>query len=167
MKRLLSLITLVLSTLSVYSQSVEGNRTMDSTLNSNADKNRLVFNPKAKTVQNFITEITIDNFRTTDYKITQLSIIDNFPINWIKEEDIDNLIILLNSEIECKNLKNPLSSHMWKETTKLGDYAYWLIDSYKNKQKLNIGLNFIPPMKSDKEKQELKNWWFNYKEKLK
>lgn len=56
---------------------------------------------------------------------------------------------------------------MWKETTKLGDYAYWLIDSYKNKQKLNIGLNFIPPMKSDKEKQELKNWWFNYKEKLK
>jgi len=94
--------------------------------------------------------------------VRTLFVYDEFQIGRIKRRDIDTLITLLGSEVICKNLKNVISSHISKNTAKLGDYAFWLIDSYRYNTPLYIGLNVTPKMRSEDEKIELKEWWKNH-----
>ena len=133
------------------------NGNADSIANTLQDKTALkavYFNPKVSSVEDFITAIQINK---TGFK--DITVINNFPKDWIKKDEVNYLIKLLHSKIDCKNLKNPLSSHMSKQTALLGDYAFWLVDSYINKTKLDIGLNFVPKSYSKIEKENLINSW--------
>ena len=110
---------------------------------------------KSTSLDQFLSKLVVNDIKT-------LFVYDEFPKGWIKKGDIDTLFTLLDSEIICKNLKNVISSHTSKNTAKLGDYAFWLIDSYRHNTLLYIGLNLTPKMRSEDDRKELKQWWKNY-----
>ena len=91
-------------------------------------------------------------------KITVVTMLDSFPKNWVKKEDIDTLIKLVNSREKCRCFLNPLSSHIPFDSAEIGGYAARLIESYKEKKKLSFGLYACPKVDWI-EADKLVNWW--------
>jgi hypothetical protein len=83
---------------------------------------------------------------------------DSFPYNWIKPEDIDSLIKLVNSKEKCNCFLNPLSSHIPNDSADIGGYAVALIASFKQKEKVSFGL-YACPKTNKKDADELIQWW--------
>ena len=87
-----------------------------------------------------------------------MTMIDKFPIDWIKKEHIDTLITMLDSKDSCGCFLNPLSSYIPTGFAEKGAYAAIFIKAYKDKQAVSFGLYACP--KIDKElNEELINWW--------
>lgn len=89
---------------------------------------------------------------------------DSFPDNWIKREDIDSLIKLVNAKEKCNCFKNPLSSHIPNDSADIGGYAVALIASFKQKEKVSFG-PYACPKTNKKEADELIQWWTTEKTK--
>jgi hypothetical protein len=84
---------------------------------------------------------------------------DQFPIDWVKEKHIEYLISILESKEVCGCFINPLSSYLpLDDFAEKGGYAGIFIKAYKEKQKVELGLYSCP--KVDKKlNAELRKWW--------
>lgn len=92
------------------------------------------------------------------------TMVDNFPIDWVKKENIDTLISLLSSRDSCNCFIDPLSSYIPNDFAEKGGYATVFIKSYKDKKPIKFGLYSCPKADRIMEK-ELINWWKNEKDK--
>lgn len=88
-----------------------------------------------------------------------MTMIDEFPIDWVKKEHIEPLFSLLESKEVCGCFLNPLSSYIpTDDFAEKGGYAGIFIKSFMENKKVNLGLYSCP--KVDEELNEkLKKWW--------
>lgn len=87
---------------------------------------------------------------------------NNFPEDWVKESDVRNLMLLIESTKKCECYLNPLASSIPTGNAELGGYAILFINSFRFKEKIDLGLYCCPKI-NKKEVEELKTWWENYK----
>lgn len=117
-------------------------------------------NPKSFNPLSLLDSLRIKKTENNVLKI--FTIVNEFPENWVKYEDIEKLIILIDSKENCKCLVNPLSSNIpTNEKASIGGYAVLFIKSFKNKSKIDIGL-YCCPETSEKEISAIKKWWNEY-----
>lgn len=84
--------------------------------------------------------------------------LNQFPIDWVKRTDIDTLMALIQSTEKCTCFLNPLSSYIPDDYAEVGGFARLFVQSYKEDQRLDLGLYSCP--KVDKtENEELIQWW--------
>ena len=87
-----------------------------------------------------------------------ISMVDEFPIDWVKEEHIDTLISMLNSKDTCGCYLNPLSSYIPNDFADKGGYAGIFIKAYKERKPVSLGL-YLCPKVDQKLNEELVSWW--------
>ena len=87
-----------------------------------------------------------------------MTMIDKFPVDWVKREHIDTLITMLDSKDSCGCFLNPLSSYIPNGFAEKGAYAAIFIKSYRDKQPVSFGLNACPKI-DEKLNKELIDWW--------
>ncbi|MFD1015478.1 hypothetical protein [Winogradskyella rapida] len=88
-----------------------------------------------------------------------MTMIGDFPIDWVKEEHIEHLIKLLESKEICGCYLNPLSSYIpTDDFAEKGGYAGIFIKAYKEKRKVELGLYSCPKV-DEKLNAELRKWW--------
>ena len=122
-----------------------------------------VANPKSYNSESLLKKIRIKKSESNGLHF--FTIVNEFPENWVKKEEIENLIGLIDSKENCKCLVNPLSSKIpINEKSTIGGYAIMLIKSFKNKTKIDIGLTLCPTT-APNEIIEIKNWWKEYNQK--
>lgn len=115
---------------------------------------------------NEFTPISFLNFfikqEVKDTLINVKTMVNEFPKDWIKQSDIDTLITLITSTKKCNCFLNPLSSYVpTNEDADIGGYAIIFINSFRQKNKINLGLYSCP--KTDKKSvEELNAWWIKY-----
>lgn len=87
-----------------------------------------------------------------------MTIVDKFPVDWVKREHIDTLITMLDSKDSCGCFLNPLSSYIPNGFAEKGAYAAIFIKAYKDKQEVSFGLYACPKI-DEKLNNKLINWW--------
>lgn len=112
---------------------------------------------------NSVLNVTVN--KGTDTVLNVITMIDNFPENWVKETDIDTLISILSSKERCSCFLNPLSSKIpTDDYAETGGYAAVFIQSFMKNQKIELGL-YACPKTDEILNSELINWWTAEKEK--
>lgn len=107
----------------------------------------------------FINEVSLTLKPEKDTTRTGMTMIGDFPADWVKEEDIDSLIKLIDSSEECGCFLNALSSHIpTDDYAEKGGYAGIFIQAYKENRKVDLGLYACPKV-DEKLNTELINWW--------
>ncbi len=99
-----------------------------------------------------------------DTLIYVITMVDEFPVDWVKQSDIDSLVTLITSTKKCNCFLNPLSSYIpTNKNADIGGYAIIFINSFRQKSKINLGLYSCP--KTDKKSvEEINEWWTEYKQ---
>ncbi|MDD2981897.1 MAG: hypothetical protein PHQ74_00780 [Crocinitomicaceae bacterium] len=91
--------------------------------------------------------------------IVWITMNDEFPIDWIKEEHVDYLISILDSKEICKCFVNPLSSYLpFNDFAEKGGYARIFLQAYKENRKVELGLHSCPKV-DEKMNATLRKWW--------
>jgi len=103
---------------------------------------------------------TVSGIVESDRKkfISCMTMIDKFPVDWVKREHIDTLITMLDSKDSCGCFINPLSSYIPDGFAEKGAYAAIFVKSYKDKQPVSFGLYACPKI-DEKLNKELIDWW--------
>jgi hypothetical protein len=83
----------------------------------------------------------------------------DFPKNWVKKEDVEYLISILNSNQKCCGYMNPFSSFISGDNAEVGGFAIIFLNSYITNSKIELGLNSNP--KVDKKESEKIMYWYN------
>ena len=98
-------------------------------------------------------------------KLNIITFAGEFPENWVKSEDIDYLVSIVNSNKKCCGYINEYSSYLSTEQSEVGGFAIIFLNSYITKTKINLGLNCNP--KTDKKSiKKIEDWYCNeYKKK--
>lgn len=98
-----------------------------------------------------------------DTLINVLTMIDEFPVDWVKQSDIDTLVTLITSTKECKCFLNPLSSSIpINKNADVGGYAIIFANSFRHKSKINLG-HYSCPQTENKSVEEINKWWAEFK----
>ena len=105
----------------------------------------------------FIEELKKEN------ELNVTTIESDFPKNWVKSEDLDSLISLVESKEKCNCYLNPLSSNIPRDSAEVGGFAVEFIKAFKENRKLDLGLYNCPKV-NEKEAEELKSWWKEYRD---
>ncbi|GAA5024544.1 hypothetical protein GCM10011506_08240 [Marivirga lumbricoides] len=115
--------------------------------------------PEDYTPLSFIEEVRIRDGEHGDTLFRVLTMIDKFSNDWVKRNDIDTLMNLIQSTEKCACFLNPLSSYIpIDDYAEIGGFARLFIQSYKENQPIDLGLYLCP--KVDKLKnEELTQWW--------
>ncbi|WP_343588770.1 hypothetical protein [Flavobacterium sp.] len=112
--------------------------------------------PKDLNPESFITL-----FKEKYNKKSQLNfvtLLGEFPENWVKQKDIPYLISIMNSKEKCCGYMNFFSSTISNEDAEVGGFAIIFLNSYISKTKINLGLNSNP--KTDKESiNKIEDWY--------
>ena len=77
-------------------------------------------------------------------KLGVILMTDSFPDNWLKREDIDSLMKIVNSKEKCNCFLNPLSSYIPYDSADIGGYAVAMVSSFRQKKKVSFGLYACP-----------------------
>jgi hypothetical protein len=106
----------------------------------------------------------VDKKKGKDSLINVVTMVDQFPIGWVKQYDIDTLVTLIKSTKKCCCFLNPLSSFLPRnQSAEIGGYAIIFINSFRQRTKIDLGLYSCP--KTDKQSvEEITKWWTNYKQ---
>jgi hypothetical protein len=89
-----------------------------------------------------------------------VSIMGDFPNNWVKPNDVQYLMSIMHSKEKCCGYMNVYSSTLLTEDAEVGGFAIIFLNSYISKTKINLGSNSNP--KTDKESiEKIKNWYHN------
>lgn len=144
-------------------KSLEQNKIERNLLKESEDWLKEYENPKSYNALSLLASIKFKEGEDKTFNIFQ--IVNEFPENWVKFEDIEKLTKLIDSKEKCKYLVNPLSSNIpIGEKATIGGFAVLLIKSFKNKTKIDIGLYYCPET-SEKEIVDMKKWWSEYQQK--
>lgn len=96
--------------------------------------------------------------------INVITMVDDFPQNWVKDKDVDSLLAYIESTEKCNCFLNPLSSYIpVNNHADVGGYAIIFINSFRYKQKVDLGLYSCPKTDS-KSVDEIRKWWADYKQ---
>ena len=107
----------------------------------------------------FINEVSKTLKTKKDTLRIGMTMIDEFPIDWVKEKHIEYLISILESKEVCGCFINPLSSYLpLDDFSEKGGYARIFLQAYKENKKVELGLYSCPKV-DDKINAELKKWW--------
>ncbi|NVN95853.1 MAG: hypothetical protein HXX18_11275 [Bacteroidetes bacterium] len=119
--------------------------------------------PKQFTPISFLNAVVRKNDKDT--LINVITMVDDFPIDWVKKSDIDTLMTLIKSTKRCNCFLNPLSSYIPTNiSADIGGYAIIFVNSFRQKTKIKMGLYSCP--KTEKQSVEkLTKWWENYNKK--
>ena len=96
--------------------------------------------------------------------INSISMVGDFPENWVKSNDVEYLMSIMNSREKCCGYMNVFSSFISNENAEVGGFAIIFLNSYISNTKINLGLNCNP--KTDEESvKKIENWYRNMKDK--
>lgn len=96
--------------------------------------------------------------------INSISMVGDFPENWVKSNDVEYLMSIMNSHEKCCGYMNVFSSFISNENAEVGGFAIIFLNSYISNTKINLGLNCNP--KTDEESvKKIENWYRNMKDK--
>lgn len=98
---------------------------------------------------------SIDNDSSKSY--LGMSMTNEFPEGWVKEEHLEDLFELLDSKEECGCFLNPLSSYIPTGKAEIGGYARIFLKSFKDEEKVDLGLYSCPKV-AQNINEELKEW---------
>lgn len=97
-----------------------------------------------------------------DSKMNSVTLMGDFPENWVKPNDIEYLISIMKSKEKCCGYMNTYSSFISSENGEVGGFAVIFLNSYISKTKINMGLNCNP--KTDEESvTKIESWYRNTK----
>lgn len=123
-------------------------------LEANIKKEHL--SPKDLDPQSFIKLFT--EKYNKDSKLNFVTMMGDFPENWVKPNDIQYLISIMRSKEKCCGYMNIFSSAISNDNGEVGGFAIIFLNSYIYKTKINLGLNSNP--KVDKESvRKIENWY--------
>ncbi len=88
-----------------------------------------------------------------------VTMIGDFPENWVKPNDVQYLISIMHSREKCCGYMNLFSSHMLSKNGEVGGFALIFLNSYISQTKINLGLNCNP--KTDLESIKKIEKWYN------
>ncbi len=118
--------------------------------------------PKEFTPLSFLNAVIKQNDKDTIIQV--MTMVDEFPVDWVKQSDIDTLVTLISSTKKCNCFLNPLSSYIpFNENADIGGYAIIFINSFRQKRKINLGLYSCPETEK-KSVNEINKWWYEYKQ---
>ncbi|MEN2413876.1 hypothetical protein [Flavobacterium mesophilum] len=86
-----------------------------------------------------------------------------FPNKWVKPNDVEYLISIIDSKEKCCGYMNTFSSHISSENGEVGGFAIIFLDSYISKTKINLGAN-CNPKTNNESIIRIKNWYKNSKD---
>ena len=87
---------------------------------------------------------------------------NDFPKDWVKTEDLDSLVAVIDSKEKCNCYLNPLSSYIPNDSAEVGGFAIVFIKAFKENKQVDLGLYSCPKI-NKKEAEEIKGWWKSYR----
>lgn len=121
-----------------------------------------ILSPKDLDAKSFI-ELFKERYNKTP--INSISMMGDFPENWVKSNDVEYLMSIMNSREKCCGYMNVFSSFLSNENAEVGGFAIIFLNSYISKTKINLGLNCSP--KTDEESvRKIETWYKNMKDKI-
>ena len=124
-----------------------------------SEKEEIWLNPKNMTPLSFIETM---RRKTNTGGLNIITMLDDFPDNWIKREDVDSLINLVKSEEKCYCFLNPLSSFIPSDSATVGGYVIQLITAYQQEKRVTFGL-YSCPKTNEFEADNIIKWWAEQK----
>ncbi|WP_167613614.1 hypothetical protein [Maribellus sediminis] len=109
-------------------------------------------------VRSFI-KIMTENYHANS-KLNFVTFKGEFPLNWIKKEDIEYLISIIHSKKKCCSYKHYYSSYISSDYAEVGGFAIIFLNSFINNKKINLGLN-SNPRTDEKSIKKINNWYLN------
>jgi hypothetical protein len=98
-----------------------------------------------------------------DSFLNVITMVDEFPVNWVKLSDADTLVTLIRSTKKCNCFLNPLSSFIpTDQNADIGGYAIIFLNSFRQQTKVRLGL-YSCPQTNKKSADEIMKWWTKYK----
>ncbi|MFH6961765.1 hypothetical protein ACHRVK_05095 [Flavobacterium plurextorum] len=95
-----------------------------------------------------------------DSTLNFVSILGDFPENWVKSKDVPYLISIISSKEKCCGYMNIFSSTISNDNGEVGGFAIIFLNSYISDTKINMGLNCNP--KTDEQSiRKIKKWYQN------
>lgn len=107
--------------------------------------------------KSFIT-LFIEKYKE-DSPLNFVTMIGDFPDDWVKPKDVQYLISIMHSKEKCCGYMNFFSSTILDENTEIGGFAIIFLNSYITQTKINLGLNSNP--KTNKEAIKKIEKWYN------
>jgi hypothetical protein len=111
--------------------------------------------PKDLDPKSFI-KLFIEKYNKTPFNC--ISMMGDFPENWVKPNDIQYLITIMRSKEKCCGYMNAYSSFISSETGEVGGFAIIFLNSYISKEKINMGLNCNPKVEEESVRK-IENWY--------
>ncbi len=87
---------------------------------------------------------------------------NDFPKDWVKTEDLDSLVAIIDSKEKCNCYLNPFSSYIPNDSAEVGGFAIEFIKAFKENKQVDLGLYSCPKI-NKKEAEEIKSWWKSYR----
>lgn len=112
--------------------------------------------------KSFIT-LSIEKYKE-DCPLNFVTMIGDFPDDWVKPRDVQYLISIMHSKEKCCGYMNFFSSTISNENAEIGGFAIIFLNSYITQTKINLGLNSNP--KTNKEALQKIEKWYNAHQKL-
>lgn len=114
-------------------------------------------NPKDLNPKSFI---SLFKERYNKTSINSISMLGDFPDNWVKPNDVQYLMSIMKSKEKCCGYMNVFSSHISTEDAEVGGFAIVFLNSYISRTKINLGLNSYP--KTNKQSiKKIEDWYRN------
>ncbi|MEM6766849.1 MAG: hypothetical protein AAF655_18075 [Bacteroidota bacterium] len=97
--------------------------------------------------------------RRNNGAIFGLTMLGDFPQNWVKEEHLDSLMNLLESKDVCACYINALSSYLpTNDYAEKGGYARLFIQAFKENKQVALGSHGCPKV-DESQNEEIIEWW--------
>ncbi len=129
-------------------------------LTSNVKKNHKTLSPKDLDPKSFI--LLFKERYNKKSALNFVSMLGDFPDNWVQPKDVEYLISVMNSKEKCCGYMNFFSSTLLTENAEVGGFAIIFLNSYISHTKINLGLNSNP--KTDNESiKKIEDWYRNTK----
>lgn len=113
--------------------------------------------PKDLDPKSFI-EVFKERYNKTP--INSISMMGDFPENWVKSNDVEYLMSIMDSSEKCCGYMNSFSSFISNENGEVGGFAIIFLNSYISKTKINLGLNCNPKMDQESVRK-IETWYRN------
>jgi hypothetical protein len=147
---------IILSLIIVSILSVGGYLFYDFKIKKTEKENLKVLYPKDLDTKSFIKLFTEKYNKDSTFNF--VTMMGDFPENWVKPNEISYLISIMRSKEKCCGYMNTFSSFISNENGEVGGFAIIFLNSYISKTKINMGLNCNP--KTDEESiRKIENWY--------
>jgi len=110
----------------------------------NSDAQKKFFKTSSPKDLNPKSFISLFKERYNKTSINTISLVGDFPDNWVKPNDVQYLISIMYSKEKCCGYMNIFSSTLLTEDAEVGGFAITFLNSYISKTRINLGLNSNP-----------------------